>query len=286
MKKDRVIGRGLDALLNNTDNDDKQRIDEVNVNDIDINPNQPRKTFDDTTIDELAISIKSIGLVQPITLQKQSNGRYLLIAGERRYRAAKKIGLNRIPAYIKEISSDDILEVALIENIQRQDLNPIEIALSLEGIMKEKGLTHEKLSQTLGKSRASVTNYLRLLKLPAEIQLGLTKELISMGHAKALLSITNVSDQLHIYKQILNKGLSVREVELLTKNKEKKSNTSSKNSDNNPLGTIANMLSDTFKTKVSIEQNNKGKGRLTIPFNNDEDLERIIRLLEQLQNRQ
>lgn len=287
-RTNKVIGRGLGALLSSVEDDinEASSIAEIKVSDIDPNPDQPRRDFDKNAIEELAISMKAIGLVQPITVQKKDDGRYFIIAGERRFRAAKSINLQTLPAYVIDISPRDIMELALVENIQRQDLNAIEVALSLESIMKQKSITHEELSKIVGKSRATVTNYLRLLNLPAQIQLGITNRLITMGHAKALLSISDTEEQISIYNKVVSQKLSVRDIEKLSYSRERTiiepRNQSHKI--NEDFTILSNRLSNTFSTKVSIEQNDKGKGKLTISFSSEEDLERILHILEKLQH--
>lgn len=281
----KVIGRGLSSLLEDVDIlDNVNAINEVSINDIKTNPNQPRKDFDEEQIRELASSIDKLGLIQPITIQREKDGKYLLVAGERRYRAVKSLGRDKIAAYIIERSEVEIMEMSLVENIQRQDLNPIEIALSLEAILKKSNKTQEELSQNIGKSRASISNYIRLLKLPADIQLGLTTQKISMGHARALLSIDNIDEQIALYNRILNEHLSVREVEDIARNSqnEKKNKSKSSKKENKELSELSVMLSNKFGTKVSVEQSANGKARLIISMSNDEELERIIEMIDKI----
>lgn len=281
----KVIGRGLGSLLEDIDiAENVNSICEISVEDIKTNPNQPRKDFDEDKIEELASSIKKLGLIQPITLQKQKNGKYLLIAGERRYRAAKSLGLDKIAAYLIDRDEDELMEMSLVENIQRQDLNPIEIALSLEAILRNTSKTQEELSQNIGKSRASISNYIRLLKLPADIQLGLSNLSISMGHARALLSIDNLDEQLSVYHRILKERLSVREVEDIARAYANKNVSNEKNKiiEKKDFRDLSQILSNKFGTKVSIEQKVNGKGKLTISIASDEDLERIIEMIDRI----
>lgn len=285
----KVIGRGLGALLQDTDMVESQsKIIEIDLSYIDLNENQPRKDFCDDDIKELACSIKENGLIQPITVTKRDNGRYLLIAGERRYRAAKMANIDKLSAYIMELPQHKILEVSLIENIQRKDLNPIEIAHSLDSILKNRNITQEELSLSIGKSRTSIANYVRLLKLPTEIQKGLIENKLSMGHARAILAIDDHSTQTDLYKKVVSNGLSVRQIENLIRDilsgkecKEDKSGKLEEKSDDFNL--LINQLSKTFLSKVTIKQNKKtGKGHITIPFANEDEMERIFRILDKL----
>lgn len=285
----KVIGRGLGALLQDTDTvESPGKIIEIDLSYIDLNENQPRKDFCDDDIKELSRSIKENGLIQPITVTKRDNGRYLLIAGERRYRAAKMANIDKLSAYIMELPQYKILEVSLIENIQRKDLNPIEIAHSLDSILKNRNITQEELSLSIGKSRASIANYVRLLKLPTEIQKGLIENKLSMGHARAILAIDDHSTQTDLYKKVVSNGLSVRQIENLIRDilsgkagKEDKSVKPEEKSDDFNL--LINQLSKTFLSKVTIKQNKKtGKGQITIPFANEDEMERIFRILDKL----
>ena len=214
-QKRNALGRGLDALLSMDDvkTEGSSSINEIELAKITVNPNQPRREFDETALQELADSIAEIGIIQPITLRKLSDDEYQIIAGERRYRASQKAGLKTIPAYIRTADDENMMEMALIENIQREDLNSIEIALAYQKLIDSYGLTQEKLSERVGKKRATIANYLRLLKLPAEIQVGLKDKKIDMGHARALLPVEDPEVQLALYEQILADGLSVRNVE-------------------------------------------------------------------------
>lgn len=299
-----ALGRGLSSLLGEDTatslraQETNLSIGEVALNMIEPNPNQPRREFDEDKLDELATSIRSLGLVQPITLQTLESGRYMLISGERRWRAAQLAGLQTIPAYIRKVTQEQILEMALVENIQREDLNPIEIALSYQQLLdNQPELTHATLAEKLGKGRTSVTNYLRLLRLPSEIQLGLTERLLEMGHARALLQVDDTERQLELYQIIIQDKLSVREVEELAKalqnqssiqtekdNEESQSKSSKKNFSSQEFKALESQLAKVFSTKVSLRCSATGKGKLTIPFANDEELEKIIVLLERLQH--
>ena len=216
MKKNIGLGRGLDALIDtHVVTEGSSSIGEVELSLIYANPDQPRRNFNEEALDELADSIKEHGVISPITLRKDDNGRYMIIAGERRYRAAKRAGLNSIPAYIRTAKDEQVMEWALIENIQREDLDAIEIALAYQKLMDDYSLTQEKMSEKVGKKRATIANYLRLLRLPAEIQIGIKEKKIDMGHARAILGSSNTEQQLDIYKRIVAEGLSVRKVEEL-----------------------------------------------------------------------
>lgn len=280
------LGRGLGTLLADADKVGSvamNTIQEIPIIQIVPNPNQPRTTFDDEALSELAQSIKEVGIVQPLTVRK-IGGQYQIIAGERRYRAAKIAGLTQVPAYIRNVDDEQVLELALVENIQREDLDPIEIAISYQRLMEECNLTQELLSDRVGKKRATVANYLRLLKLPAEIQLGLREHLLQMGHARALLSIADYDRQVAIYDKILREGLSVRKVEELVKETQKTVNkTGSKTSKTSEYKSLENHLESHFNTKVQLQRSKNGKGKITISFASDTDLERIIALLDHKQ---
>ena len=219
VNKRNALGRGLDALIDmgEIETSGTSSINEIELSRIQPNPDQPRREFDDESLEELAASIREIGIVQPISLRQQANGTYQIIAGERRYRAARIAGLSTVPAYIRTVEDEAVMEMALIENIQREDLNAIEIALSFKKLIEQYNLTQEQLSERVGKKRTTVANYLRLLKLPAEVQIGLRDKMIDMGHARALLSVENASVQLELYKAIVAEGLSVRKVEELAR---------------------------------------------------------------------
>lgn len=287
--KRNALGRGLDALINmdEIETSGTSSINEIELSRIQPNPDQPRREFDEESLEELAASIREIGIVQPISLRQLANGTYQIIAGERRYRAAQRAGLTTIPAYIRTVEDEAVMEMALIENIQREDLNAIEIALSFRKLIEQYNLTQEQLSERIGKKRATVTNYLRLLKLPAEVQIGLRDKIIDMGHARALLSVENAAVQLELYKAIVAEGLSVRRVEELARSMsqapakaaKKVSNSSMRRQEYNLL---KNHLSNFFGTKVQFSCDDKGKGRISIPFKNEEELERLVALFDKL----
>ena len=292
----RALGRGLDALITPTVDIETQgssSINEVPIADISPNVDQPRSDFDEESLQELAMSIKHIGLVQPITVYELPNqvGRYRIISGERRYRAAKMAGLESLPAYIRTADDEQIMEMALIENIQREDLNAIEIALAFKNLLDQNNLTQEELSSRVGKKRATISNYIRLLRLPAEIQMALKNGKISMGHARSLLSIEDPELQLAFYEQIIKDALSVRQVEQLVKDynaaeeepeqvKPKPQKSTRKTSEEFDL--LSQRFSSLFETKVSFVCNDEGKGKITIPFASADQLEKIIALLDRL----
>ena len=299
MARKNALGRGLDALITFGDSDTQgsSSINEVELEKIAPNPDQPRRSFDEDALKELSASIKSIGLVQPITLRKVDDDSYEIIAGERRYRASKMAGLTSIPAYIKTVDDDETMEMALIENIQREDLNSIEIALAYQKLIDTLYLTQEQLSDRVGKKRATVANYLRLLKLPAEVQIGVKNKKIDMGHARALVTMNDPVAQLSLYNLILDEGLSVRNVENVVRDfghgkpieelkTERKSNPSKKSSKKKSLpddfAILKEHLSSYFQTDVQFNYNNKGKGKITIPFDSPEDLERIIVMFDKM----
>ncbi|GHV59029.1 chromosome partitioning protein ParB [Bacteroidia bacterium] len=285
-----VLGRGLGSLITMDDlnTGGSSSINEIELSKIVPNPDQPRRAFDKEALEELATSIKALGLVQPITLRETGNDTYQIISGERRYRASLKAGLTTVPAYIKKASDENVMEMALIENIQREDLNAIEIALAFQTLIESYALTQEKLSERIGKKRATIANFLRLLKLPAEIQMGLKDKKIDMGHAKLLLSLDDASTQLMVYEQIVEYGFSVRKTEEIIRalNEESESVTPStpatKQQPNTPdeYQLLKKHLSNFFQSKVAFIINNKGAGKITIPFTSTEDLERIIQLFD------
>ena len=290
-KKYNALGRGLDALISTEGvrPQGSSTINEIPLAQIEANPNQPRRDFDPDALQELATSIREIGIIQPITLRQIDDNRFQIIADERRWRASQIAGLTAIPAYIRTISDESIMEMALVENIQREDLNAIEIALAYQHLLENDGMTQEKVSERVGKSRAAIANYLRLLRLPAQIQLSLQKKEIDMGHARALLSLDSPSLQIKLYKEIMKNNYSVRKVEemvTLLKNGEDVSSGAKKIVAKQTLPEEFNVLKDrlsTFlNTKVQFSCNPKGKGKISIPFNNEEDLERILTLFDQL----
>lgn len=283
----KTLGRGLDSLLD-AEVIGSSSISEVAISDIYPNPDQPRRTFEEESLKELAASLRSIGLVQPITLLKKSTGDYMIISGERRWRAARMAGMTTLPAYIKTEEDEHVMEMALIENIQREDLNAIEISLAYQKLIETYDLTQEELSTRVGKKRTTISNYLRLLKLPGEIQIGLTQKKIDMGHARALLSIPDPEHQLALYAEIIRQGLSVRAVEsLATRYREEGADSSAKQkkakqSLPEEYRLLTGQLSRFFRTKVKLDCDAKGKGKLTIPFASEEELERIMALLERI----
>ena len=273
MKKTLGLGRGLDALIDTTHvaTAGSSSISEIALNNIYANPDQPRHTFDEEALEELAQSIRDHGVISPITLRKDAKNQYMIIAGERRYRAAKMAGLHTIPAYIRTAKDEQVMEWALIENIQREDLDAIEIALAYQRLMDEYHLTQERMSERVGKKRATVANYLRLLKLPAEIQLGIKERKIDMGHARAILGSSSPEQQLSIYKKILLNGLSVRKVEELVSAIKPQSTTPKKEPAYTEQQTI---LTQALNMPVKISKN-----KLTISFHNEEQLRRLINRL-------
>ena len=288
-----ALGRGLDALITMDElkTGGSSSISEIELAKIQPNPEQPRSVFEEETLEELATSIRALGIIQPITLKEISTDKYMIISGERRYRASLRAGLDRIPAYIKTAADEHVVEMALIENIQREDLNSIEIALAYQKLLDTYGLTQEKLSERVGKKRATIANYLRLLKLPAEIQMGLKNRKIDMGHARALLPVEDPEIQLALYEQILADGLSVRQVEEIVRagvdmaalEQQKKETTSAaKKKMPEEYNMLKDHLSRFFSTKVQLVCNEKGKGKITIPFTSEDELERLIGLLDKL----
>jgi len=291
MTKKNALGRGLDALIDTSSafHTSKQREpNEINIDLIEANPYQPRSTFDEETLQELADSIRELGLIQPITVRILDNGRYQLISGERRLRAAKIAGLDKVTAYIRIADDQGMLEMALVENIQREDLNAIEVAISYQRLIDECKLTQDILSQRVGKKRSTVTNYIRLLNLPAKIQLGLRSEKISMGHARALLGLKDEDTQLMIYDQILKYDFSVRRVEDIIRELNSDGTSEQKISKKKVFATaedylqLQKHLSACFATTIDFKRTAKGKGKIIIPFKNDADLERIIAILDKI----
>ena len=282
-------GRGLDALIDTGEvrTQGSSNLNEIAISQIVPNPIQPRREFDETALMELANSIKEIGIIQPITLRQTPDGQYQIIAGERRWRASQLAGLTTIPAYIKTVKDETVMEMALVENIQREDLNAIEIALAYEHLAEATGMTQEKISERVGKSRAAVTNYMRLLKLPAQVQMALKDKVIDMGHARALLSIDSPSTQIRLFKEIERNGYSVRKVEELVKqlksgedvlvNGKKIVN---KNKLPDEFNLLRDRLSEFFQAKVMMTCSPKGKGKISISFDNEEQLERIMHALD------
>lgn len=289
----KVLGRGLDAILSSPDTDITSKdisgdyvagaIAELDVDKIDANPFQPRTDFDKLSLQELTESIKTQGVIQPVTVRKMGRGHFQLIAGERRLRASILAGLTSVPAFIRVANDEQMLEMALIENIHRQNLNAIEVAISYKRLIDECALTQEKLSEKVGKNRTTITNFLRLLKLPPEIQIALRDGTISMGHARALLSIGQEGSQLRLLKLILDEGMSVRQVEQMVRNMN--SPASSKKKRKTPAlpekyKKISSELSHHLDTKVSLRRSNNGAGSIVISFKDDEGLARVVSILE------
>lgn len=290
-KKYNALGRGLDALISTEGvrPQGSSTINEIALSQIEANPNQPRREFDPEALQELATSIREIGIIQPITLRQIEDNRFQIIAGERRWRASQMAGLQAIPAYIRTISDESIMEMALVENIQREDLNAIEIALAYQHLLENDGMTQEKVSERVGKSRAAIANYLRLLRLPAKIQLSLQKREIDMGHARALLALDSPSTQVKIYNEIVKSGLSVRKVEEMVnmmKNGEDFSTSKKKVKGGNALpegyDALRDRLESTLGSKVQLSCSAAGKGKISIPFTSESDLERLMALFDKL----
>ncbi len=293
--KKQALGRGLSALLKDSVEDihsiqDKNAdkvvgtIVEIDINDIEVNPYQPRTYFNEEALRELASSIKELGVIQPITVRKRKEGGFQLVSGERRFRASKLVGLQTIPAYVRLANDQEMLEMALVENIQRQDLDPIEVALSYQRLIEEIKLTQEQLSTRVGKNRTTVTNYLRLLKLDPIIQTGMRDGFLSMGHGRALIAIENQNDQLDIYEKVLKNKLSVRQTEQLVKSLKEGVSTSVAIEKPATLPKFAadglNTISAYLDQKVTIKVDANNKGKIVIPFNSEDDFERIKKLLQ------
>ena len=291
--KTNALGRGLDALIS-TDNVSTQgssTINEVAISHIEANPNQPRREFDPVALEELANSIRQIGIVQPITLRQIDDERFQIIAGERRWRASQLAGLQAIPAYIRTIKDENVMEMALVETIQREDLTAIEIALAYEHLLEKSGMTQEKVAERVGKSRAAIANYLRLLKLPAQVQMALQKKEIDMGHARALLSLASPSLQLKLFKEISKNGYSVRKVEEMCHQlnsgediQSAKKKISAKAKLPEEFNMLKSHLSKFFDTKIQMTYNANGKGKISIPFSSEEDLEHIMNVFDKLKS--
>ena len=275
--KKQVLGRGLSAMFGSKEMETiKSSTNEININEISVNPFQPRSNFNNSSLQELSISIKNIGIIQPITVRKIDNNKYQLISGERRLRACKEIGLKKIPAYVREANDQDSLEMALVENIHRQDLDAIEIAISYQRLIEEINLTQEELSDKIGKNRTTISNYLRLLKLDPIIQSGIRDGFITMGHGRALINISLNKDQLNIYKKIISKNLSVRNTELLVRDlKGKPSKVTSKIKEK--------FKSSLLGTDVFINKGENGKGNFVVNFDNKIEFDRINKLLNDKQ---
>ena len=282
--KRNALGRGLDSLISmgEVQTAGSSAISEIDIARIVPNPDQPRRTFSEESLDELAASIRELGIVQPLTLRLTDGGNYQIIAGERRWRAASRAGLSSVPAYVRTASDTEMTEMALIENIQREDLNAIEVALGFKKLIDNYNLTQERLSERLGKKRATIANHLRLLKLPAEIQLGLRDRHIDMGHARTILAVADPKMQLKLYKRIVKDGLSVRAVEKIARDLAAGNPTPVKTEGdvNDVYAGFATQLSQRFQTPVKFSRNPNGRGTITIKFANDDELHRLIKALE------
>lgn len=283
-------GRGLDALIDTGSEVHTQgssNLSEVEISQIAPNPNQPRREFDQEALQELASSIRELGIIQPITLRQMENGQYQIIAGERRWRASQLAGLTKIPAYIVTVEDESAMEMALVENIQREDLNAIEIALAYQHLAETTGMTQAKISERVGKSRTAVTNYMRLLKLPAQVQMALKNKEIDMGHARALLSVESPSQQIKLFKEVQKQGYSVRRVEEIAQMlkggedvKVSKGKLTSQSKLPEEFGELRDRLANFFHTKVQMTCSPKGKGKISIAFDNEEQLESIMNALD------
>ncbi len=290
MGKKNALGRGLGALIDDADKEKLEkleRITEVEIEKIAVNPFQPRSKFDEEALQELSSSIKELGIIQPISVREMDNGSYQLITGERRLKAAVLAGLTKIPAYIRTADDQAMLELALVENIQREDLDAIEIAISYHRLIEECSLTQENLSDRVGKKRSTVANYLRLLKLPAEIQLGIRERKITMGHARTLIGVDDPERQIELYYQIIRDELSVRQTEDLVRKsftRELKSTDSTikKKQLNHAYQKLRDQLSGFFSSDVQVRVNEKGRGKIVIAFESTKELEKIIAVLDRL----
>ena len=292
-KKFPALGRGLDALISTEEElhtSGSSSISEVPVFKIKANPNQPRREFSTEALQELAESIRQIGIIQPITLRLMEDGTYQIIAGERRWRASQMAGLTSIPAYVRTADDENMMQMALVENIQREDLNAIEIALAYQNLMEQYNLTQDKLSEKVGKNRATIANYLRLLKLPAQVQVALQNKEVDQGHARALLGLDKPSLQVKLFNEIKEKGYSVRQVEEMVKALNNGETLKSGRRTLKPAGKklpeeyaeLQGRLRDMFSTKVQMTCSGQGKGKITIPFASEEELERIITTLDRI----
>lgn len=288
MARKNALGRGLGALIDDAEIVKLKQlgsISEINIDLIETNPFQPRSKFGEEGLNELASSIKELGIIQPITVRQLDEGRFQLITGERRYRASIIAGLKKIPAYLRTADDQAMLELALVENIQREDLDPVEIAISYQRLIEECQLTQENLSDRVGRKRSTISNYLRLLKLPAEIQLGVREEKLSMGHARTLINIEDPQTQIKVFYRVIDEELSVRKTEELVRqmNRNALKDTSKKDRRlelNKEFEELAQHLSKYFNTEVQFRVNENGKGKIVIPFENPEEMERIIGVLD------
>jgi ParB family chromosome partitioning protein len=291
MTKKNALGRGLGALIDGVEKEVLEKKVEANmdisVDSIEANPFQPRTTFDEQSLDELASSIKKLGIVQPLTVRDAGNGRFQLIAGERRLRAARLAGLTHVPAFIRTADDQAMLELALVENIQREDLDAVEVAISFQRLIEECKLTQEQLSDRVGKQRSTVSNYLRLLKLPAEIQLGIKNKHLMMGHARTLVNIEDAKQQIDVYYKIIDGDLSVRQAEELVRHIQTEKikdpgKVDRKKKLNEDFHQLSDHLNQLFSAKVNFRINEKGKGKIVIAFESPEEMERILGVFDRL----
>ena len=289
--KRNALGRGLDSLISmgEVQTSGSSAINEIPISQISPNPEQPRTNFDGDSLEELAMSIRELGIIQPLTLRSVGVDSYQIISGERRYRAARLAGLDSVPAYVRTANDSEITEMALIENIQREDLNAIEIALTFLKLIDQYKLTQERLSERIGKKRTTIANFLRLLKLPAEVQIGLRDRKVDMGHARALLSLDKAPLQLKLYNEIIKKGLSVRQVEAMAKQLQEReaaaegeAQVPERQKSNRDYDILKKHLNSSFKTPVKLSVDASGKGKITFSFKNDEELENLIRIFDKL----
>ena len=292
-KKYTALGRGLDALISTheeVETSGSSSISEVAISQIEANPNQPRREFDEKALEELAESIRNFGIIQPITLRKLSDDRYQIIAGERRWRASQMAGLQRVPVYIRTADDENMMQMALVENIQREELNPIEVALAYQHLIERYNLKQEELSEKIGKNRATIANTLRLLKLPAQVQMAIKNRQIDKGHARALLSLADPAMQVKFFKEVVEKGYSVRQIEEMVAQinageavkSGKRTLQDKKVLLPEEFKVLKTRLSDFFKTKVQMTCSQQGKGKISIPFDNEEELTRIIELFDRM----
>jgi ParB family transcriptional regulator, chromosome partitioning protein len=288
-----LLGKGIRSLLQSIDTDLKTSSGHLKANvvenvtgtnripiaDIEANPKQPRRDFDEKALQELADSIKMHDIIQPVTVSKLPSGKYRLISGERRWRASKLAGIQDIPAYIRQANDTQLLELALLENLQREDLNAMEIALSYKRMMEELDFTQEQVAERMGKDRSTVANFIRLLKLPPDIQLAVRNGELSMGHARALINVDTIDKQLYIFKEIKNKGLSVRQTEALVRNlyKDGAVKKTSKSQLPGPFQRIEDKLASHFSTRVKLRHSRNGSGQITIDYYSTEELNKILR---------
>ena len=289
--KRNALGRGLDSLISmgQVQTSGSSAINEIPISQISPNPEQPRTNFDGDSLEELAMSIRELGIIQPLTLRSVGVDSYQIISGERRYRAARLAGLDSLPAYVRTANDSEITEMALIENIQREDLNAIAIALTFRKLIDQYKLTQERLSERIGKKRTTIANFLRLLKLPAEVQIGLRDRKVDMGHARALLSLDKAPLQLKLYNEIIKKGLSVRQVEAMAKQLQERevaaegeAQVPERQKSNRDYDILKKHLNSSFKTPVKLSVDASGKGKITFSFKNDEELENLIRIFDKL----